>query len=81
VTCLTVFAYHFTQQADINYYQGHRFFLKGQYEKAIPFYETAIEEGSNRIEDKELKKIFTKLTSDEKRHGSLIQDLEDMINN
>ncbi|MFC1479933.1 tetratricopeptide repeat protein [Candidatus Omnitrophota bacterium] len=47
VTLSTAFTYHFTQQADINYYQGHRLFLKGKYEKAIPFYAKAIEEGSD----------------------------------
>ena len=48
VTLSTAFTYHLTQQADINYYQGHRLFLKGKYEKAIPFYTRAIEEGSGR---------------------------------
>ena len=50
LTFLTVFIYHFSQQADINYYQGHRLFLKGNYEQAIPFYVKAVEEGSSRRE-------------------------------
>ena len=50
LTFLTAFTYHFTQQADINYYQGHRLFLKGNYEQAIPFYVKAAEEGSSRRE-------------------------------
>ena len=50
LTFLTAFTYHLTQQADINYYQGHRLFLKGNYEQAIPFYVRAVEEGSARME-------------------------------
>ena len=50
VTLSTAFTYHFTQQANINYYQGHRLFLKGKYDKAISFYVKAIEEGSSRRE-------------------------------
>ncbi len=38
----TTLAYHLTQQANINYYQGHRFFLEGEYEKAIPYYKNAL---------------------------------------
>jgi tetratricopeptide (TPR) repeat protein len=47
---LTSAAYHLTQKADINYYKGHRLFLKGKYENSIPFYVKAIEEGSARRE-------------------------------
>ena len=46
----TSLAYHITQQADINYFQGYRFFLKGQYEKAIPFYEQAVKQGARSNE-------------------------------
>ncbi len=48
LTVLTAITYHFSQQADINYYQGHRLFLKGNYEQAIPFYVKAVEESSSR---------------------------------
>ena len=50
ITFLTAFTYHYTQQSDINYFQGHRAFLAGKYVNAIPFYEIAIERGSDRIE-------------------------------
>jgi len=34
--------YHESQQADINYYQGHRFFEKGEYDKAMKFCEKTL---------------------------------------
>jgi len=34
--------YHQTQQADINYYQGHKFFEKGEYDKAMKFCEKTL---------------------------------------
>jgi tetratricopeptide (TPR) repeat protein len=46
----TSLTYHITQQADINYYQGYRAFLKGQYKKAIPFYERAVRKGAKSQE-------------------------------
>jgi tetratricopeptide (TPR) repeat protein len=42
--------YHLTQQADINYYQGHRMFLAGKYRPAIPFFQTALEEDPGKKE-------------------------------
>ena len=36
-------AYHFTQQPNINYYQGHRLFVEGQYRLAAPFFEKTLE--------------------------------------
>lgn len=38
----TTLIYHQTQQADINYYQGHKLFEKGAYDKATKFYEQAL---------------------------------------
>lgn len=38
----TTLLYHQTQQADINYYQGHKFFEKGEYDKAMEFCEKAL---------------------------------------
>jgi len=38
----TTVAYHLTQQDDINYYKGHRLFVRGQYRQAIPFFQKAI---------------------------------------
>jgi tetratricopeptide (TPR) repeat protein len=45
---VTVF-YHTTQQADINYYQGHRFFKYGNYEKAIPLYEASLKANPDKV--------------------------------
>ena len=42
--------YHHTQQADINYYQGHRYFEKGEYHKAIKFYEKSLTIAPSRLE-------------------------------
>ncbi len=39
---LTTFVYQNTQQADINYYQGYRLFEKGEYNKAVEFYEQTL---------------------------------------
>ncbi|MFA5271746.1 MAG: tetratricopeptide repeat protein [Candidatus Omnitrophota bacterium] len=39
--CTTVI-YHKTQQADINYYQGHRLFEKGKYPEAASFYKKTL---------------------------------------
>jgi tetratricopeptide (TPR) repeat protein len=50
VTVFTSFVYHISQKADINYYLGHRFFVRGEYEKAIPLFERSAEEGSRRVE-------------------------------
>ena len=54
-TALTTFVYNSTQQADINYYNGHRLFVSGIYEKAIPFYEKSISE--NPHHEKALKEF------------------------
>jgi len=43
ISALTTLAYHSTQQADINYFQGHRLFLKGNYVQAVPHYKAALE--------------------------------------
>ena len=48
IAITTVSVYHFTQQININYYQGQRLFLKGNYLQAIPFYVKSIEEGSDK---------------------------------
>lgn len=42
--------YHNTQQADINYYQGHRLFVTGKIAKAIPFYKKSLSIDSNRLD-------------------------------
>jgi len=49
VTILVTFFYYATQQANINYYQAHRFFQYGNYEKAIPYYEASIKAGLGKI--------------------------------
>jgi len=38
----TTLLYHQTQQADINYYQGHKFFEKGEYDKAMKYCEKTL---------------------------------------
>ncbi|NQT22506.1 MAG: tetratricopeptide repeat protein [Candidatus Omnitrophica bacterium] len=38
----TTLIYHKTQQADINYYEGHRYFEKGEYDEAIEHYKNTI---------------------------------------
>ncbi|NQT47322.1 MAG: tetratricopeptide repeat protein [Candidatus Omnitrophica bacterium] len=38
----TTLLYHQTQQADINYYQGHKFFEKGEYDEAMKFCEKTL---------------------------------------
>lgn len=38
----TTAVYHKTQGSDINYYQAHRYFEKGRYNKAIPLYEKSL---------------------------------------
>lgn len=39
---VTSVIYHKTQQADINFYQGQLYFKKGEFEKAIPYYEKSL---------------------------------------
>ncbi len=41
---VTTLIYRQTQQADINYYQGHRYFEKGEYNKAVGFYMEQVDE-------------------------------------
>ena len=43
IAALTTLTYHLTQQADMNYYQGHRLFLKGDFRQAIPFFQETLE--------------------------------------
>ena len=38
----TTLIYQNTQQADINYFKGHKYFEKGYYSKAIKFYEKVL---------------------------------------
>lgn len=42
VSAITTFFYHYSQKAEINYRYAHRMFLKGDFLKAIPFYEKAL---------------------------------------
>ena len=42
ISIVTTLVYQNTQQADINYYRGHKVFEKGEYDKAIKFYEKAL---------------------------------------
>jgi tetratricopeptide (TPR) repeat protein len=37
----TTLVFHWTQQARINYYSGRKFFTRGQYEQALPFFRRA----------------------------------------
>ena len=46
----TTLVYHHTQQADINYYRGHRYFEKGEYHKAIKFYEKTLTITPSRLD-------------------------------
>ena len=39
---VTTLIYQKTQQADINYYRGYRYFEKGEYNKAIKFYKKSL---------------------------------------
>lgn len=39
---ITSVVYHVTQKADIEYYQGHRYFEKAEYSKALPFYHKSL---------------------------------------
>ncbi|UCD55746.1 MAG: tetratricopeptide repeat protein [Candidatus Omnitrophota bacterium] len=41
-TAATTLIYHGTQQTDINYYKGHRFFEKKSYAKAREFYKKSL---------------------------------------
>jgi tetratricopeptide (TPR) repeat protein len=52
---VTSVVYHVTQKADIQYYQGHRYFEKGEYVNAAPFYQRAI--AANPSHFKSLKDI------------------------
>ena len=36
------FAFHLTQKDKINYYQGRRFFRRGLFAQAVPFYQKAL---------------------------------------
>ena len=38
----TTAVYHKTKQADINYYQGKAYFDRGEFKKAIPYFEKAV---------------------------------------
>ena len=42
IAAATTFIYHNTQQADMNYYRGHRLFEKGEYDEAIKFYKKTL---------------------------------------
>jgi tetratricopeptide (TPR) repeat protein len=42
IAAATSFFYHHTQQAQINYYQAHRLFLKNNYNLAIPYYQKSL---------------------------------------
>lgn len=46
----TTFIYQNTQQADINYYEGHRYFEKTRYDKAILFYKKTLAIDPERID-------------------------------
>lgn len=47
---VTTFFFQNTQQADINYYQGQRYFEKGQYDKATAFYKKTLTIDSERLD-------------------------------
>ncbi|UCB57027.1 MAG: tetratricopeptide repeat protein [Candidatus Omnitrophota bacterium] len=42
ISAVTTLIYQHTQQADMNYHRGQRFFEKGEFEKAIELYEKAL---------------------------------------
>jgi tetratricopeptide (TPR) repeat protein len=42
ITVATTFIYHRSQQSDINYFKGHRYFEKRKYNAAIKLYEVAL---------------------------------------
>ncbi|MFA5157245.1 MAG: tetratricopeptide repeat protein [Candidatus Omnitrophota bacterium] len=46
----TTLVYHKTQQSDIYYYQGHRLFNKGSFDKAIPLYEKSLAADPSRYD-------------------------------
>lgn len=50
ISIVTTLVYQKTQQADINYYQGRRLFEKGEYNKAIKFYEKALAIAPSRLD-------------------------------
>ncbi len=50
ISAVTTLIYQNTQQADINYYQGHRLFEKGEFAQATEFYEKALAIKSSRID-------------------------------
>ena len=47
---VTTLIYYHTQQADISYYQGHRLFEKGEYNKAIKFYKKTLNSNPSRVD-------------------------------
>ena len=50
IAVTTTFIYHNTQQADINYYRGHRLFEKGEYDKAVRYYKNAVSINPEHLE-------------------------------
>lgn len=46
----TTVVYHKTQQADINYYEGHRLYEKGKYSEAVSFYKKSLFIKPNRLD-------------------------------
>jgi len=67
IAVTTTFIYHNTQQADINYYRGHKLFEKGEYDKAIKFYQKLLAEHPG------LKDILYYLSNEEQRHKKLLE--------
>ncbi len=50
VAAMTTLLYRTTQHADMNYYRGHRFFEKGEYDQAIQFYEKTLSTDPSRLD-------------------------------
>ena len=75
---VTTLIYRHTQQADINYYQGHRLFENGKFAQAIEFYEKAlIVKPSPR--DNKIKESLAQSLSWQKEYDKAIQLYKEVI--
>ncbi|MCF7873335.1 MAG: tetratricopeptide repeat protein [Candidatus Omnitrophica bacterium] len=75
VAGLTSFLYHYTQQAEINYYQGHRLFLNGNYSKAIPYYKNSLKADHRQFKAKKELAYSYFWTDNPKKSIPLFEDI------
>ncbi|MCF7893374.1 MAG: tetratricopeptide repeat protein, partial [Candidatus Omnitrophica bacterium] len=75
IAAATSFLYHYTQQAKINYHQGHRLFLKGNYSKAIPYYKNSLKVDPRQLKVKKELAYSYFWTDNPKKAIPLFQDI------